>query len=63
LFMKVDIGSDEQNRALDLLEEPGQDISPGSGRETLEISQARGPGEDLGQVVRPRAGAKLVYHF
>ena len=56
LFRKIDIGRDEENRAVDLLKEPGQDISPGPGGEALEMRLPGFPGEGRGQVLRSRAG-------
>ena len=55
LFRKIDIRGDEENRAVDLLKEPGQDISPGAGSEALEMRLPGFPGEGNGQVLRSRA--------
>jgi hypothetical protein len=55
LFRKIDIWGDKENRAVDLLKEPGQDISSGPGSETLEKRLPGFPGEGDGQVLRSRA--------
>jgi hypothetical protein len=39
-----------------LLEEPGQDIGPSPGSETLKIHLPGFPPEGVGQVLRSRAG-------
>jgi hypothetical protein len=54
--MEIDMRRDEENRTADVLEEPGQDISPGPGSETLEICRPGFPGEGNGQVLRARTG-------
>ena len=41
---------------MDVLKEPGQDISPGPGSEALEMRLPGFPGEGRGQVLRSRAG-------
>jgi hypothetical protein len=56
LFRKIDIRRNEENRAVDLLKEPGQDISPGPGSEALEIRLPGFPAEGRGQALRSRAG-------
>ena len=56
LFRKLDIRRDEENRTVDVLKEPGQDISPGPGSEALEMRLPGFPGEGRGQVLRSRAG-------
>jgi len=48
LFRKIDIRRNEKNRAVDLLKEPGQDISPGPGSEALEMRLPGFPGEGRG---------------
>ena len=37
LFRRLDIRRDEENRALELLKEPGQDIGPGPGSKALKM--------------------------
>jgi hypothetical protein len=56
LFRKFDIRGDEKNRAVDVLIEPGQDISPGPGSEALEIRLTGFPGEGNGEVMYSGAG-------
>ena len=41
---------------MEVLKEPGQDISPGTGSEALEIRLPGFPGEGNGQVLHSRAG-------
>ena len=56
MFMKIDIRCNEEQRTLDMLKEPGQDISPGPGSEALEIGLPGFPGEGSGQVLHSGAG-------
>ena len=62
MFRNLDIGCNEENRAVEMLEQPGQDISPGPGRETLEMRQPRFPEESHGQVLRSGAGGWFDCH-
>ena len=56
LFGNINIGRDEENRAVELLKEPGQDIGPGPGSKALKMRLPGFPGEGNGQVLRSRAG-------
>jgi len=56
LFRKFDIRRDEENRAVEVLKEPGQDIGPGTESKALEISLPGFPGEGSGKVLHSRAG-------
>jgi hypothetical protein len=56
LFRSFDIRRDEENRSVEVLKEPGQDISPGTGSEALEIRLLGFPGEGNGKVLHSRTG-------
>ena len=56
MFRNLDIGRDEKNRAVEVLKQPGQDISLGPGSEALDMRLPGFPGEGHGQVLRSRAG-------
>ena len=63
MFMEIDIRCDQQNRTLDLLEETGQDISPGPRSEPLEIGLPRFPGESHGQLRRSALSDDRYCHY
>ncbi len=48
---------------MDVLKQPGQDISPGPGSKALEMRLPGFPGEGHGQVVRSRAGGWFDCHW
>lgn len=56
LFRKIDIRRDEENRPVEVLKEPGQNIGPGPGSEALKMRLPGFPGEGRGQVLRSCAG-------
>ena len=62
MFRNLDSGRNEENRAVEVLKLPGQDISPGPGSEALEMRLPGFPGEGHGQVVRSRAGGWFDCH-
>jgi hypothetical protein len=62
LFRKIDIRRDEENRPVELLEEPGQDIGPGPGSEALKMRLPGSSGEGRSQVLRSRAGGWFDCH-
>ncbi len=48
---------------MEVLKQPGQDISPGPGSEALEMRLPGFPGEGHGQVLRSRAGGWFDCHW
>jgi hypothetical protein len=52
LFRNIDIRRNEENRAVEVLKESGQDIGPGPGSKALEMRLPGLPGEGKGQVLR-----------
>ncbi len=63
LFRNLDIGGNEENRAVEVLKQPGQDISPGPGSEALDVRLAGFPGEGCGQMLRSGAGGGFDCHY
>jgi hypothetical protein len=63
LFRNFYIRGKEENRAVEVLKQPGQDISPGCGSESLEVRLAGFPGEDRGQMLCSGAGGGFDCHY
>ena len=55
LFRNMDIRRDEENGAVEVVKESGQDIGPGPGCKSLEMRLPGFPGEGDGQVLRSGA--------